>query len=44
MSQHDFRRRRPQLDRKSRYALYVIAGAVLFQCVLLLGLVLGWWK
>lgn len=44
MSQHDFRRRRPRLDKKSRYVLYGIAVAVFVQTVILLGLVLGWWS
>lgn len=43
MSGHDFRRRRPRMDKKSRYVLYAIAGGVALQTVLLLGLVLGWW-
>ncbi len=32
-----------RLDAKSKFALWAIVGGVLFQCVLLLGLVLDWW-
>lgn len=37
-------RRIRSLDAKSKAALWLIVGGVLFQCVILLGLVLGWWK
>lgn len=39
----DWRRIRG-LDKKSKVALWMIVGGVIFQCVILLGLVAGWWS
>ena len=33
-----------RLDSKSKFALWMIVLGVQFQCVLLLGLAMGWWK
>lgn len=30
-------------DSKTKFALWAIAGSAILQCVLLIGLALGWW-